>query len=292
MADFDLLELPDGRQLEYCVSGPKGGPALLFHHGTPGACTQIRGLAAGAHRFGLRFVTSSRAGYGASSRNPGRRIADVTDDIAHLLDALGIERCLVAGWSGGGPHALACGARLAGRVRAVLVIAGVAPSGIPGLDFLAGMGEANLAEFAAAAKGEDALRPFLVAEQEGMASITADALAEGMSSLLSPADLVALAGGLDEDLVAQLRHGTGQSIDGWLDDDLAFLTDWGFSVDDVTVPTTLWQGSDDLMVPFSHGRWLAGHVPGAVSHLVDGEGHVSIAANADRLLSELVALGA
>ena len=292
MADFDLLELPDGRQLEYCVSGPEGGPALLFHHGTLGACTQIRGLADGAHRFGLRFVTSSRAGYGASSRKPGRRIADVTDDIAHLLDALGIERCLVAGWSGGGPHALACGARLADRVRAVLVIAGVAPSGIPGLDFLAGMGEANLAEFAAAAKGEDALRPFLVAEQEGLASITADALAEGMSSLLSPADLVALAGGLDEDLVAQLRHGTGQSIDGWLDDDLAFLTDWGFSVDDVTVPTTLWQGSDDLMVPFSHGRWLAGHVPGAVSHLVDGEGHVSIAANADRLLSELVALGA
>jgi len=292
MADFDLLELPDGRQLEYCVTGPPDGPALVFHHGTPGACTQLRRLADGAHRRGLRFVTTSRAGYGASSRKPGRRIADVTDDVAHLLDALGIDRCLVAGWSGGGPHALACGARLADRVRAVLVIAGVGPSGAAGLDFLAGMGEANLEEFAAAAEGEDALRPLLEAVQEGLATITADALAEGMESLLSPADLAALPGEIGEDLAAQLRHGTQPSIDGWLDDDLAFLTDWGFSLDDIAVPTTLWQGSEDLMVPFSHGRWLADHVPGAVPHLLDGEGHVSIGADADRLLSELVALGA
>jgi len=291
MTGFALLDLPDGRRLEYCVSGPEGAPALLFHHGTPGACTQMKALAAGAHQLGLRLVTSSRAGYGRSSRRPGRCIADVTDDTAHLLDALGIERCLVAGWSGGGPHALACGARLADRVRAVLVIAGVGPSGVAGLDFLSGMGEANLAEFGAAAEGEDVLRPFLEAEQEGLASITAGDLAQGLASLLSPADLVALAGGLDEDLVAQLRHGVGTGVDGWLDDDLAFLADWGFSIDDVTVPTTLWQGSDDLMVPFSHGRWLAGHVPGAVAHLEDGEGHLSIAADPHRLLSELVALG-
>jgi hypothetical protein len=97
IGDFELLHLHDGRRLEYCVSGPAGGPALLFHHGTPGGCTQFGGLADGAHRLGLRLVTSSRAGYGQSTRHPGRRIVDVTEDTERLLDSLGIGRCLVAG---------------------------------------------------------------------------------------------------------------------------------------------------------------------------------------------------
>jgi len=272
------------------VSGPDGGPALVFHHGTPGACVQFSSLAAGAHRLGLRLVTSSRAGYGQSTRHPGRRVVDVTGDTERLLDALGIDRCLVAGWSGGGPHALACGARLGGRVGAVLVIAGVAPADTPGLDFLAGMGEANLEEFGLARDGEDALRPFLEAEREGLKTVTAEGVAEGMASLLPQADLRALAAGMAADLAAQLRHGVGAGIDGWLDDDLAFLAGWGFSLDDITVPTTLWQGADDLMVPFSHGQWLANHLPGAVAHLEDGEGHLSIGAHPDRMLEELLAL--
>ncbi len=95
-----------------------------------------------------------------------------------------------------------------------------------------------------------------------------------------------------EDLAAQIRQGVGASIDGWLDDDLAFLADWGFSLDDITVPVTLWQGSDDLMVPFSHGRWLAGHVPGAVVHLEEGEGHLSLGSDPQRMLDELLTLAA
>jgi pimeloyl-ACP methyl ester carboxylesterase len=82
----------------------------------------------------------------------------------------------------------------------------------------------------------------------------------------------------------------GASIEGWLDDDLAFLADWGFALDEISVPITIWQGRDDLMVPFSHGQWLAGHVPGAVAHLEDGEGHLSIGSRPERLLDELLAL--
>ena len=83
------------------------------------------------------------------------------DDAAAVLDHLGVDTCLVAGWSGGGPHALAAGALLADRVRGVLCIAGVAPYDADGLDFLAGMGEDNIEEFGAALEGEDALRAWL-----------------------------------------------------------------------------------------------------------------------------------
>ena len=55
------------------------------------------------------------------------------------------------------------------------------------------------------------------------------------------------------------------------------------------MPTFVWQGSEDLMVPFAHGQWLAAHVPGATARLQQGEGHLSVAVGAiDRMLDELV----
>jgi len=54
----------------------------------------------------------------------------------------------------------------------------------------------------------------------------------------------------------------------------------------------IWQGSDDLMVPFAHGQWLALHFPQASVHLEQGEGHLSIGLGAlDRMLDELIAAG-
>jgi pimeloyl-ACP methyl ester carboxylesterase len=81
-------------------------------------------------------------------------------------------------------------------------------------------------------------------------------------------------------------------MDGQLDDNLAFAQPWGFALAEVAVPTLLWQGSADRMVPLGHGRWLAARIPGVVAHLEDGEGHLSIGVGAsDRLLTDLVAAG-
>ncbi len=103
MSALDQLRLPDGRRLDFQVSGPAGGAPLVFHHGTPGAATPIRALERAAHARSLRLVTTSRPGYGGSTRQPGRAVVDVVADTAFVLQALGAERCLVAGWSGGGP---------------------------------------------------------------------------------------------------------------------------------------------------------------------------------------------
>ena len=85
-----------------------------------------------------------------------------------MLAHLDSPRCIVAGWSGGGPHALATGARLREQVAGILVIAGVAPYDAEDLDFLDGMGEQNIDEFGLAVEGEAALRPYLVAEAAGL----------------------------------------------------------------------------------------------------------------------------
>jgi pimeloyl-ACP methyl ester carboxylesterase len=205
-----------------------------------------------------------------------------------VLDHVGADDCVVAGWSGGGPHALACGALLPDRVRGVLCIAGVAPYDAEGLTFLDGMGEENHEEFGAALEGEQTLRAYLEAARPELLEITGDQISEQMETLLPPIDRESLTGDFGDFLARGFQQAVSVSIDGWLDDDLAFTRPWGFELSAVTVPTYVWQGSEDLMVPFAHGRWLAGRIPGVAAHLEQGEGHLSIGIGAmGRMLDEL-----
>lgn len=276
MDEFQQVQLPDGRRLDVRVSGPAGGLPLVFHHGTPGAATPVHALERAAHARGLRLVTTSRPGYGGSTRQPGRRVVDVVADTEAALAALGADRCLTMGWSGGGPHALACGARLA-AAAAVLVIGGVAPYGADGLNWMAGMGEDNVVEFSAAIRGEDQLRQYLLQQRESLRNIAAADIVASLQSLLPDIDRAALTGEFGEDIASGFREAMRSGVDGWLDDDLAFTRPWGFGLAEISVPAMLWHGSADLMVPVAHGQWLASRLTAASVHLEDGEGHLSIA---------------
>lgn len=268
------LDLPDGRALEVFVSGPDDGVPLLWHHGTPGCGLQFRHRREEAHKRGLRYVTYTRAGAQGSTRNVGRSVADVAADVAAILDHLGAERCLVGGNSGGGPHALTTGALLPDRVAAALCVCGIKPYvGQP--DFLDGMGQDNVEEFGLALEGEEALRPFVMKDRESLIGADPEKIIEALASLLPEVDRRILRSEAGVDVIRGLQGGAVE-IDAWIDDDLAFVRDWGFEVADVGVPTYIWQGSADLMVPFHHAEWLAAHVPGATPHLLDGEGHFSV----------------
>jgi pimeloyl-ACP methyl ester carboxylesterase len=284
----DHVKLPDGRRIDVRVSGPERGFPLVFHHGTPGAGTPLRALERAVHERGLCLVAASRPGYGRSTRHEGRRVVDVVQDTAAVLEALGADRCAVAGWSGGGPHALACAARLRG-VSATLVIAGVAPSDGEGLDWTAGMGQANIAEFGAAKEGPGALRDLLAGEREHLKDVSTGNIVTSLQSVLPAVDRAVLTDEFAEDMAASFHEGLREGVDGWLDDDLAFVSPWGFDLGEIDTATAIWQGSEDLMVPCAHGRWLSNRVTGASVHLVEGEGHLSIGIGAvDAMLDELV----
>jgi pimeloyl-ACP methyl ester carboxylesterase len=227
---------------------------LLFHHGSPGSCLPIRAVTDAAHHLGLRLVTTSRPGYGDSTRQPERRVVDVVADTAAVLDLVGAERCLVAGWSGGGPHELACGARLAERVNAVLVLAGVAPYPSEGLDWMAGMGEDNVVWFGKAIEGESAMRPLEQVQREQLRQATVADFVAAWSSLLPPVDRAAFTGEVGEDLILALREVYRLGVDGSIDDGLAIMKPWGFALAEIAVPTLLWHGTEDLMAPFRRDR--------------------------------------
>jgi len=288
MIAAEVLQLPDGRRLDVRVSGPPDGLPFVFHHGTPGAATPIRAIERAAHERGLRLITTSRPGYGDSSRQAGRSVVDVVADTKAVLATIGAERCVVGGWSGGGPHALACAARL-DETAAVLLIASVAPYEAGGLDWMAGMGEENVTEFEAAVQGEGRLRPYLEEMREHLRDVTAAGIVASLGSVLPDADRAVLTDEFGEDMAANFREAVRIGVDGWLDDDLAWVKPWGFDLGEISIPTMIWQGSADLMVPFAHGQWLSSQLPHASVHLEAGEGHLSIGLGAlDRMLDELV----
>ncbi|HET7572988.1 MAG TPA: alpha/beta fold hydrolase [Gaiellaceae bacterium] len=282
MPELDLT-LADGRNLHVYDDGDPVGFPVVVHNGTPSAGLLYGPHVADAAARRIRLIGYDRAGYGTSDPAPGRSVADVAGDVEQLLDGLGIDRFATWGQSGGGPHALACGALLGSRCAAVATLASVAPFGAQGLDWLAGMGESNLAEFAATLEGADALEPLLVRDAGEMFAGTAAELTEALRSLLSGPDRDAVTSTLGDYLYAAMFRGTGRRVDGWRDDDLAFVRPWGFEPADVGVPVLLLQGEHDLMVPPAHGRWLADHLPDVDARILPDDGHLTLGRRIDEV---------
>ncbi len=286
------LTLADGRLLEYVSGGDPDGFPLVYHYGTPTAAVAHEPLSQAVARAGLRLVTFSRPGYGASTPRPVTGewpvpiTADVDDTVA-LLDRLGIGDFVTLGWSGGGPRALACAATLPDRCLAAATLAGVAPLDSPGLDWTAGMGPENVRDLEAAVAGRKAFAPIAAEQAEELRVVTADDIVAALGGLVDEVDAAALTGDFAHHIAATFRHSVAQGPGGMIEDTLQMVRPWGFDVADIRVPVSVWQGAHDKMVPFDHGKWLAGAVPGARVHLFDDEGHLSLVERLDEILADL-----
>jgi pimeloyl-ACP methyl ester carboxylesterase len=274
-----LIAADGGRVLRVVESGDPDGFPVVIHHGTPGCAVPYAPHDDDAARRGIRLVAYDRPGYGGSSRHAGRTVADAANDVATIGDALGFERFATWGISGGGPHALACAALLPDRVVAAAGLASAAPFDAEGLDPLEGMGEQNVVEFQAVLEGEAAIRPLHERDAPAFVAGGPEGLREGISTLLSPVDRAALTGELAQSLYDSFAGAVASGVDGWVDDDLAFVAPWGFDVGTIRVPVLLRQGVQDLFVPPAHAEWLAAHIPGVDARLTPEDGHLTVFAN-------------
>lgn len=272
------VETADGRALAYEQVGDLDGPAVFWLHGTPGSrlggrhpdLTRIR-------EAGIRLITYDRPGYGRSSRDRGRKVVDCVGDVAAIADHLGIERFVVSGGSGGGPHALAVGARLPERVIVAGCDVGAAPYDASDLDWFEGMDPANVREFDWALAGEETLARELRREADtALEKIDEDPTAVLSDMNLPATDLAILEDpGVRESLRASIREEFFNGVWGWVDDDLAFTSPWGFDVSDLRVPVQIRYGATDVLVPRGHGDWLARNIAHAEVTVDEGGGHLT-----------------
>jgi pimeloyl-ACP methyl ester carboxylesterase len=270
------VELSDGRTLHYYDTREDDSDArvaVIWHHGTPNIGSPPEPLFPAAAKNGLRWVSYDRPAYGGSSPNPGRDIASAVADVAAIADVLSIDRFVTVGHSGGGPHALACGALLPERVIAVVSMSATAPFDAEGLDWFAGWSRSGVAEQRAALAGRAALEAYLPT-------------AEFDPETFIPADQEAL-GGSWSWLAGVAGKAMQEGDEGMIEDLLAGAGAWGFAPADITVPVLILHGEGDRMVPSAHGAWLAAHCPTAELRLVSGAGHITVLDSAPAALEWL-----
>jgi pimeloyl-ACP methyl ester carboxylesterase len=242
---------------------PEGHPVFLMH-GMPGSRIGPRPRGIMLERMGIKLISYDRPGYGMSDRHPGRTVASAGEDVERIATELGIEKFAVVGRSGGGPHALACAARLPNRVQRVAVLVSPAPPDAAGLDWSKGMGRLNTDDFADVDRDIADASAGATPEAVNLA-LRAAAIREDPDSLirhLQP-ELSATDRRFVEDrairnlLLATYTEAVREGSSGWIDDAVALRSPWDFKFGDVLCPVLLWHGGEDRFAPASHTVWMA-----------------------------------
>ncbi|MFN8017982.1 MAG: alpha/beta hydrolase [Acidimicrobiales bacterium] len=269
------MTLADGRALAWLEVGDPDGTPVVSCHGGLSSRLDVAPAHEAAERAGVRLISPDRPGIGFSDRKPDRTLLDWPDDVRELVDHLGVDRFGVLGWSLGGAYAAATAFALAERTTTLGLVASVIPATWDDMrEELNRMDRVmlRLSEHAAPIdrvifallRGEAAHLPKAFARQAGTSGDAAASLPE------------ATAAGLTD-------------TKGVLDDYHVFGAPWGFEPGDLRVPTHLWQGDADDLVPSSWGDRLADAIDGAELHVVPGGTHFLAYDHWDEVLTPFAA---
>lgn len=278
------VRLRDGRTLCYGEYGAPEGKPVLFFHGTPGSRVCIPDRNAVLEND-IRFITVDRPGYGGSTPNPNLSVADWAGDVEQLADALSLDHFAVAGLSGGGPYALACGALLPDRVTNVAVISGMAPLSAPKVTD--GMSLYNRLGFFVARYIPYilpvALRSMARQAQEDPATVIEDARSRYASSdrrVMNRSEVHTM-------MAREIKEAFHQGVQGQVADLKAVAQPWGFLLEDISVPVRIWHGGADQNAPLSMGEFLAESIPNSHLTIFPDEGHLIAYDHFNRILASL-----
>lgn len=277
-----LVELPGGRRVALDDRGDDDGSPVLYCHGSPDsrfARHPDDSLAAVAR---VRLLAADRPGIGHSDVDPDATPTSVADDLAAVLDHLGIERVGVLSWSTGAIHALAFAGTHPDRCRRVVLAAPLVPAdAYDDPTVLDGSDDARRL-FADAHRGMDPgdvgaeLAPWLVPP------VIDDATARAMmaGSIAALADIA----GAEEQLALAVRASVAAGMTGVERDIAAQATRLDALLDRITATVSVHVGADDAVTPPSMARWIGRRLD-VRPRVHDGVGHeLAIRRWADLLL--------
>ena len=285
------LRRPDGRMVAWTEWGAPDGVPLLRLPGTPGCRWSVRSDTTPWADRGLRVITTERPGFGASTRLPGRGFTEHADDLAAVLDDLGLDAVHLIGASGASAHALCFAGRHPQRVRAMTIVAGGAPSTAEESEQEISLNReaaelVRTGDLATMRRRLEEVHRAFVADPVAALGDVSDGIPDRDRAVLSsPA--------WQQVFTATTREALRPGPDGWGDETLALLGDWR-DVDCAAVRTSLtwWHSPADADATLSAAERLLTRIPQAQLRLFgDDEGHLAGFHREGEILDELLARG-
>ena len=275
------LRLRDGRDLAYTEIGDPAWPCVIFFHGAPASRLRVAYIEPQLLAKGVRVVSPDRPGYGGSSPQHGRSMADWIPDVTELADALGIHRFAVAGHSTGGPYAVACAALLPERVSAGMVLGGVTDMGWPGAWKGYPETEIHLMRLASEESAAAWCLEKYGADGGGFMTSSGIAFPEPDERLYANEEVARL-------LAASRREAFRQGVTGYAQDMVVQGRPWPVDPRAITAPFEVVHGELDTILPMAHSRHTAELIPGSVLRVLPGHGHLTILGELPSLASALL----
>ena len=270
-----LLQLETGGHVAYDEYGDPNGTPVIFCHGWPSSRSMAQLADAAARELKARIISPDRPGIHGSAFVEGRTLLDWPALVRALAQHLGLEEFRLLAISGGAPYALVAAWEMPQRVPAVALVSGAPPiaeladhSGLWRLHrwMLALHGRKpallralfRIARPVATTRLSLRARPFL---RLALQRMDADALR----------DRVAF-----EACFESSRQAWRASLEGVIADAEIYAKPWGFRLEDVRVPVTVWHGTRDRTFSFKLAEEVARRLPNSELHLIEGAGHYSL----------------
>ena len=283
---LESVKLSDGRSLSFARFGDPSGKPVFYFHGFPGSRLEPQSNHDAFLKAGIQLLALDRPGIGHSTRKNKRKLLDWPDDVVEVAKILKLEKFSILGVSGGGPYALACARAIPGYLNKVTVACGLGPIDAP--NATSGMMLSNRVLFRYGKFFPPVLHlsTFLMVRQ--LSSKPAKGLKKFVEGLPEPDRLVLSKTDAQDFVAASAVEGVRQGSGPLLEEIGIYSRSWGFKLEDLNVPVSLFQGEVDIDVPASMARHQASLIPDCEINLYPDDGHFSLLVNhIDEIIASL-----
>lgn len=283
----ELLTLKDGRKLHWADNGIQSDQAIVLHHGTTVSLDVWRTWFKAAAEQNVRVIAINRPGVDQSTRKPGRTVFSDIEDLSQLLDKLGISRFVAVGWSGGGARALGSG--LITSCVAIHTIAGIArfEEAVP--ESSRGLSKETIERTRSFQGNYEKLFEFRSQTYDEDMGLTYEKVLEMLGELPQYKEFQSEYTEFSREFKDSIYNAMKNGPEADADDFYANANPWGFDVDNIKLPVTMWHGLQDDGVVIGRSEYLEGRLKNATLYPLADQGHVSIVVEyRDKILSAAI----